>query len=92
MAAFWRASLFAVVCVVIDNGAYYLEQVQRVRMIAACTRNLRIRYFAAYFRQDSFLTVNLPKLFQNGADLAEQNFLDSSSRHIAKVQRTFTIT
>lgn len=150
MAAFWRASFFAIVCVVIDNGASYLEQVQRVRMIAACTRNLRIRYFDTYFRQDiaafmsedsavhlskltvdaeaaatkycggtlniyksvwtlvisifaiasarwelalyvvvfSFFTVNLPKLFQKGADLAEQNFLDSSNRHIAKVQES----
>lgn len=150
MAAFWRASFFAVVCVVIDNGVSYLEQVQRVRMIAICTRNLRIRYFEAYFRQDitaflsedsaahlskltidseavatkycggilniyksvctlaisifaiasarwelalyvvifSFLTVNLPKLFQKGADSAEQNFLDSSNHHIAKVQES----
>ena len=145
---FLRAALLAVMWTVLSVAASYLEEVQRMKLVNACTAQLRLEYFSGFFRQHidhfleedsavllsrltvdaevvakkyfesglrvyhslwslvasilaiasarwelavfvvvfSLLSVNLPKLFQNGANRAEQDFLDSSNRHIAQAQ------
>ena len=138
----------AVIWTIAFVGASYLDQVQRMKLVNACTTQLRLEYFSGFFRQYidrfleedsavhlsrltvdaevvakkyfgsglqvyhslwslvvsivaiasarwelavyvvvfSLLSVNLPKLFQNGANQAERDFLDSSNRHIAQAQ------
>ncbi len=148
--AFARASAWAILCVILDNLASYLENVQRVKLVNNAARQLRFRYFNYFFKQPvwkfagkdssyyltkltteaetvatkycegllriykavwsliisiaaialtrwelaayvfvfSFLSVNLPKLFQREATSAEQNYLDSSNEHMARAQES----
>lgn len=148
--AFAWASAWAVLCVILDCVAAYLENVQRVKLVNEATRQLRLHYFKEFFQQPvwqfagedsayyltklttdtetvatkycegilriykavwslvisiaaiaftrwelaayvcifSFLSVNLPKLFQKEATSAEQDYLDSSNAHVAKAQES----
>lgn len=54
-----------------------------VSIVAIASARWELAVYVVVF---SLLTVNLPKLFQNGANRAERDFLDSSNRHIAQAQ------
>lgn len=49
--AFARASAWAILCVILDNLASYLENVQRVKLVNNAARQLRFRYFNYFFKQ-----------------------------------------
>lgn len=150
LVAFGKASVFTVILVVVDGLTMYWEQIQKEKVVTACTRELRLRYFKNFLQQRtdrffgedsasyiskitldtetisekycrsilniyksvwslvisisfivaarwelalfvivfSLLTVNLPKLFQKGADKSEADYLESSAGHLAKVKES----
>ena len=51
LSAFVRASAWAAALVLADVLAAYLEDVQRLKIKTACTRQLRLQYFSSFFRQ-----------------------------------------
>lgn len=51
LSAFARASVWAAALVLADVLAAYLEDVQRLKIKTACTRQLRLQYFSSFFRQ-----------------------------------------
>lgn len=51
MAAFAAASIWAAALAVADVLAAYLEDVQRLKIKTACTRQLRDQYFSGFFQQ-----------------------------------------
>lgn len=56
-----------------------------ISIVAIILARWELAIYAAIF---SLLSVNLPKLFQKKADLAEQEYLLSNNRHIAKAQES----
>lgn len=78
MAAFAGASVRAVILVVADVLAAYLEDVQRLKIKTACARQLRYQYFSGFFQQriQQFLendsAVHLSKLTADAEVIAEK--------------------